>query len=320
MRLPGKKTAVQMQRWLSSRFSDRAVVLGYHKIANVSNDFYEVCVTPENFMQHLEVIRRDYYPITLTEMVSHLLKGTLPHKSVAVTFDDGYTDNLYNAKPLLERFDIPATVFISPGNLGQLFWWDELEKLILLPGILPRSIRLQLTGEVLEWVPGDMGKSRQLLKTLYDRLLPLRSEEREEIMEAIRSGSGDNPKVHQPSCSLQPAEIIQLARGGLIEIGAHTMTHPILSRLPIDEQRAEIRDSKIHLENILSKPVIGFAYPNGSFTQETEAIVKDLGFHFACSSKRDVIWRKQQIYHLPRFWPKNWDGEQFKKDLKLWLN
>jgi peptidoglycan/xylan/chitin deacetylase (PgdA/CDA1 family) len=165
-----------------------------------------------------------------------------------------------------------------------------------------------------------MGKNRQLLKTIYDRLLPLRSEEREEIMEAIRSGSGDNPKVHQPSCSLQPAEIIQLARGGLIEIGAHTMTHPILSRLPIDEQRSEIRDSKIHLENILSKPVIGFAYPNGSFTQETESIVKDLGFQYACSSKRDVIWRRQQIYHLPRFWPKNLDGDQYKKDLKLWLN
>jgi peptidoglycan/xylan/chitin deacetylase (PgdA/CDA1 family) len=319
MRLPGKKKTVQIQRWLSSRFADRALILGYHKIAPKSDDFYEVCVTPENFAEHLEILRHDYHPISLTEMVSHLLKGTLPHKSVAVTFDDGYTDNLYNAKPLLERFDIPATVFISPGNLGHMFWWDELEKMILLPVDLPRPIRLQLNGEILEYVTGDMGLSRQLLKSLYDRLLPLRSEEREDIMDTIRSRLGDQTQVGQSNCSLLPAEIVELGRGGFIEIGAHTMTHPILSRLPIDEQRAEIRDSKIHLENILNKPVTGFAYPNGSFTQETEAIVKDLGFQYACSSKRDVIWRRQQVYHLPRFWPKDGDGDRFTKDLRLWL-
>jgi peptidoglycan/xylan/chitin deacetylase (PgdA/CDA1 family) len=113
--------------------------------------------------------------------------------------------------------------------------------------------------------------------------------------------------------------MIELQNDGLVEIGAHTMTHPILSRLPISEQEEEIRESKALLENILGKTVSGFAYPNGFFTEQTETLVKEMGFNYACSSLRDVIWRSQQIYHLPRFWPKDWNGDRFSRDLKLWL-
>jgi peptidoglycan/xylan/chitin deacetylase (PgdA/CDA1 family) len=320
MRMPGRKKVVQMQRWLSSRFSDRAVILGYHKIGEVSDDFYEICVSSKHFSEHLGILRRDYHPICLTEMVSHLKNGTLPHKSVAITFDDGYADNLLQAKPLLEHFDIPATIFISPGNLGGEFWWDELERLILTTAKLPESIRSSMDGEILELNTNKTGTRKQLLKMLYERLLMMKAQERDAVLDNLRSWAGDTLKAPPASRLLQPAEIIQLAGGGLIEIGAHTMTHPILPRLPISEQKKEIQDSKDLLEDILGKPVTGFAYPNGSFNQDTEAVVKESGFQYACSSKRDVIWRRQQIYHLPRFWPKDWDGNRMINDMSFWLN
>jgi peptidoglycan/xylan/chitin deacetylase (PgdA/CDA1 family) len=105
-------------------------------------------------------------------------------------------------------------------------------------------------------------------------------------------------QVEQPEHrALLPTEMIELQNDGLIEIGAHTMTHPILSRLPISEQEEEIRESKALLENILGKTITGFAYPNGFFTEQTEALVKEMGFNYACSSRRDVIW--QQSPDLP---------------------
>jgi peptidoglycan/xylan/chitin deacetylase (PgdA/CDA1 family) len=316
MRIPGRKTAVQAQRWLKSRLKARAMIIGYHRVVNSASDVFDICVSPENFAQHLEILQRNYHPISLIQMVSGLLTNTLPHKSVAVTFDDGYADNLYNAKPLLERFEVPAAVFVSPGNLGQEFWWDELERMVTSPTTLPESIHLQIGGEAFEWSGGER---RQLLNELYNRLLPLKTESRADTINTIKNLLG-SLQVEQPEHrALLPAEMIELQNDGLIEIGAHTMTHPILSRLPVSEQEQEIRESKALLENILGKTITGFAYPNGFFTEQTEALVKEMGFNYACSSQRDVIVGSQQIYHLPRFWPKDWNGDRFSRDLKLWL-
>jgi peptidoglycan/xylan/chitin deacetylase (PgdA/CDA1 family) len=316
MRIPGRKTAVQARRWLKSRLKPRAMILGYHRVVNTASDAFDICVSPENFSQHLEILQRDYHPISLNQMASGLLAGTLPHKSVAVTFDDGYADNLSNAKPLLERFGVPAAVFVSPGNLGQEFWWDQLERMVTSPARLPESIQLRIGGEAFEW---NGGERRQLLNELYNHLLPLKTESRADTINTIKNILGSLQLEQPEHRALLPSEMIELQNDGLIEIGAHTMTHPILSRLPISEQEKEIRESKVVIENILGKTVSGFAYPNGFYTERTETLVKEMGFNYACSSLRDVIWHSQQVYHLPRFWPKDWNGERFSRDLKLWL-
>src|SRR5215831_16190313 len=116
------------------------VILLYHRVAAIDSDPWSLCITPERFSEHLEVLR-ECMPITLEQAD---LSGRYGAKRprVVVTFDDGYADNLYAAKPLLERFDIPATVFVVTGYVGQdrEFWWDELEKIIFgsetLPGIV----------------------------------------------------------------------------------------------------------------------------------------------------------------------------------------
>jgi peptidoglycan/xylan/chitin deacetylase (PgdA/CDA1 family) len=316
MRIPGKKTAVQINRWLSSRLSHRGIILGYHRVASPTSDEYEICVSASFFAEQMQVIRQKYRPVSLMDMAAGLLSGMLPHKSVAVTFDDGYADNLYAAKPLLERFEIPATVFVSPGSLGHEFWWDKLEQLILSPPELPDSLHLSLGEGRLEW---NGGERRQLLKLLYNRLLLLDDTPREDILQSIQTWTGHSYEDRLAYRALQPDELAELARDGLVDIGAHTMTHPILSRLPAAQQRDEIQCSKIRLEEILGRSVTGFAYPNGFFGEDTVSIVKDMKFDYACSSKRDVVWRKQDRYHLPRFWSHNWNGDRFARDLQLWL-
>ncbi len=125
MRIPGLKILQRSARWLRSRFTHGALILGYHRVADVAHDPHLMCVSPQHFAAQLEALRRFAHTVSLQELVLGLQNGALPRRAVALTFDDGYADVLYHAWPLLERYEIPATVFVVSGCLGREFWWDE---------------------------------------------------------------------------------------------------------------------------------------------------------------------------------------------------
>ena len=124
MRTPGVKTLRKAARWLRSRYSPGALILGYHRVAHVHSDPHGLCVSPQHFEEQLAVLRREARPIALGELLRGLQEGHVPARAIAVTFDDGYADVLAQAQPLLERYEIPATVFVVSGCLGGSFWWD----------------------------------------------------------------------------------------------------------------------------------------------------------------------------------------------------
>ena len=119
----------------------------YHRIAHAAVDPWELAVDPDRFEQHLDVLRRTRTPMSLEEFIRRLDAGSLPADAVVVTFDDGYADNLFNAKPRLISADIPATVFLSTGYLGRPgeYWWDELARLTLLESC-PDAITCTIGG------------------------------------------------------------------------------------------------------------------------------------------------------------------------------
>ena len=102
----------------------------YHRVTTLQNDPHLLAVSSKNFAAHLEVIRHYGFPISLSGLVTCLKDGRIPNRAVVITFDDGYTDNLYEAKPELERYESPATVFVTAGQIGSPleFWWDELDR------------------------------------------------------------------------------------------------------------------------------------------------------------------------------------------------
>ena len=113
-----------------------------------------------------------------------------------------------------------------------------------------------------------------------------------------------------------------MAKGRLVDIGAHTVTHPVLSLLPPAAQQAEIQGSKARLEEILGRPVTSFAYPYGlrsDYSAETVTVVKQAGFDCASSSYEDNVWRGSDRFQLPRRIVFDWDGEQFGRKLIQWL-
>ena len=117
------------------------------------------------------------------------------------------------------------------------------------------------------------------------------------------------------------AELVRLAQDGLVELGAHTVTHPILAALPADDQHAEILSSRSSLEAIIQRPVLAFAYPYGlaeHYTDETVRIVQASGFRAACTARQGLVEPGNDLFQLHRCEIQNWDIAAFKKHLE-WL-
>jgi peptidoglycan/xylan/chitin deacetylase (PgdA/CDA1 family) len=320
----------------------KAVILLYHRVAEPPSDPHLLCVTPRHFAEHLEVLRERGRLVRLPELAGALRDGVPPPgRSVAVTFDDGYADNLCNAKPLLERYGVPATVFVTTGYLDRAeeFWWDELERLLLQPGRLPDVLRLRVNGRTFRWELGeaaccsadsyrrhcrwnvledDPGLRQSCFRSLCRLLRPLAERQRQGVLGRLRAWAGVGPEGRPTHRALTPQEVVRLADGSLVEVGAHTVTHPMLAARPAPEQRAEIRQSKACLEEILGRPVVTFAYPYGSredYTAETVAGVREAGFLCACSNFAGLAAPDTDRFQLPRVMVMDWDGEVFARRL-----
>jgi peptidoglycan/xylan/chitin deacetylase (PgdA/CDA1 family) len=311
----------------------------YHRVSELPNDPYLLAVTPKHFAEQLEVIRRYGIPMSLRQMVEALQDGKVPKRGVVVTFDDGYADNLYSAKPLLERYDIPATVFVTTGHVGHPceFWWDELDRLLLQPGTLPPRLELSLNGHAWQWELGeaatyttvDYQRNRhwhieqedsptprhRLHRSLYQLMHNLEERHKQQLLEDLRTWASAQLMGRPTHRNLSLTELTHLADERLIEIGAHTVTHPVLATLPVTTQRDEILQSRTCIEEVLGRSVLSFAYPHGSYTQDTLAIVRDAGFSFACSSDTATVRRDSNPFRLPRISMRNWDGESFSRCL-----
>jgi peptidoglycan/xylan/chitin deacetylase (PgdA/CDA1 family) len=313
----------------------------------VTNDPWQLCVTPRHFAEHLEVLRKHGYLLPLQKLVGSLKDGGLPRRSAVITFDDGYADNLINAKPILEKYDAPATVFVTSGYVGRgrEFWWDELDKLFLQPGALPGRLSLRVNGDVYEWELGDAAhyseaafqqhrrwkawenydsNPRHLIyHSLWQLMQPLPEGERQRLRDELIHWSGGDAAARPTHRALTRDELSVLARGGLVEIGCHTVTHPALSALPAESQEQEIRQSKASLEEVLGYGVTSFAYPYGracDYTQQTASLVRQAGFSCACSTSATAVTGRTDRFQLPRIQVVDCDGDDFSKRLKAWLD
>ena len=346
MRLRGIDRLWRVARRFRNRFAPGALILLYHRVFEAVSDPQLLCVTPQHFAEHLEHLRCHYQIIRLADLARALTEKRLPKGAVVLTFDDGYADNFYNAKPLLERYDIPATVFVTTGYIGQEreFWWDELDRLLLQSGTLPETLRLSANGSTCQWEldeaarysedvyrrhrcwnvleKNDPSARQRLYRSLCQLLRPLPEGERRNVLDELLRWAGAEPMVRPTHRTLSSDEVSHLAVGGLVDAGAHTVTHPVLSALPVAGQRSELQGSKACLEDILGRPITTFSYPYGSrcdYTVQTVAVVREAGFDCACSNLADVVWRGSDRFQLPRVLVRDWDGETFARRLGKWF-
>ena len=324
-----KKVRVRMDSF-AAKILSRAMVLIYHRVNNVASDPQKLCVSPDNFAKHMEHVSREFQPMSLHDMVDDLKRGVIRDRAIVVTFDDGYEDNYTNARPILEKLNVPATIFVSSGYSGSKreFWWDELERLILVNEGLPDEINIELGGDRHTWkirtsgsrVNADniLSSPRDIYMDLCARFQCLRSEEIDEGIEQLREMTSDNGEARLENIPMSEEQLCSLSRGRLIEIGAHTRSHINLAAQNARRQWHEIAGSKQDLEQILGKPVETFSYPFGTldhYTDTSVECVRDAGFKNALSNYTGNVTRLTGLYEIPRRMVRDWDDKAFKKRL-----
>jgi peptidoglycan/xylan/chitin deacetylase (PgdA/CDA1 family) len=293
------------------RLRGRRVVLLYHRIAHIEPDPWSLCVTPEHFAEHLDVLR-SWSRVRLDQVES---PGRL---SAAITFDDGYADNLHEAARLLVRSDTPATFFLATGYLGgtREFWWDELERIVFHPPGIRVPFHDSSGGTKVVCDPNVPKLSTYF--EIYEKLQPLDHNVRLCLLDRLLDWSGLTATGRESHRSLTMDEVMRLCSEGLFEIGAHTITHPLLAAQPLESQYEELRESKAWLENLLGDRVASFSYPyggSGHYTPETVRAVAGTGFVRACSTSAHPVNRNDGPYELPRFNVTDMNGEQFERFL-----
>jgi peptidoglycan/xylan/chitin deacetylase (PgdA/CDA1 family) len=328
--------------WFKKKCYPGSLILMYHRVNGSDVDPWGSCVQPNHFAEQLEVLRKEAVLLSLREFVARHQERRLPRNAVAITFDDGYTDNLSNAQPLVERYEIPATVFVTSGYVGSKreFWWDELEQLLLGPTDLPATLELMLGTKTNRWQLGQAshfrkgadgielkqkawegrpGSRHHLFYEVWQTLQPLDDGARWPALDALAAWSGVVPELRESRRPLREAELRTLARCDLIEIGAHSVTHPFLPAQPLSGQTQEIHECKAQLERWLDSPVTSFAYPHGEYSKETLSIVKEAGFISACTTLEHAARPGVNCFELPRFQVEDWDGDAFSKRLRKWF-
>lgn len=248
-----------------------------------------------------------------------LRDGTLPPRAAAITFDDGYADNHDVAWPILQRHGLTATIFVATGYVGFGRMWNDIvidAVRYAAPGRLQVPV-LETLGMAMPYL-GDAQSRRATIDRLLEAIKYFPPDERDRIARRLATGTGAELNA-SPMMSRQ--QILALRKGGM-GIGAHTVTHPILAGISDDQARAEMRNSKYWLEDLLDEPVALFAYPNGKrdkdYGPQHAAMACELGFHAALSTDWGVARRGTDCFQLPRFSP--WGTSRLRYGLGLWQN
>jgi peptidoglycan/xylan/chitin deacetylase (PgdA/CDA1 family) len=290
-------------------------ILTYHRV-NDENDPFFPAVSTALFAAQIAHIARHYRVLTVEELAERVRRDGAPGNALALTFDDGYRDNLTHAAPILAQHGLPSTIFLATGYIGtpEMPWFDRValafklarRETVALP--LPGGPPLPLETE---------GDRLHALEGALDWLKSLPEVERrsatERLVTDLRPRDLDRPKRVMLSW-----EEVDALRGLGFSVGAHTITHPILSRVTPERAREEIEGSKSAIERALGVPVRSFAYPNGGpqdYTDTTVRLVQQAGFACAVTTRWGLNGRATHPFELRRGGP--WEEHLPTYALKL---
>lgn len=296
--------------------SNRLSTLIYHQVFEQPDPMRPGEPDREMFRWQMALLKKHFVPLALPDALQRLQEGRLPANAVCVTFDDGYVNNLDVAQPILQEFEIPATVYIATGfSQGKNMWNDRIMDLAAHPKL--NVVLLESIGRERVEV-SDLESRQKLAVSLIGDLKYKPYWERIEAIDALYKENGISDAKPR---MMTPDQICELHSKG-VEIGAHTVDHPILSTLSAEQQLEQMRQCKTHLESWLDKPVTGFAYPNGKYEQDynddSVEMARQAGFDYAVTTNWGISDRNTNLMTLNRFTP--WDGTPGKFHLRLLKN
>ncbi|NOT45010.1 MAG: polysaccharide deacetylase family protein [Acidobacteria bacterium] len=283
--------------------SRKIAILRYHAVCDPWGNPYAhpgICVSPAAFESHVRYLAGHYAVLPLPEIVDRVRGGRpLPANTVAITFDDGYADNL-DAARTLHRHGLSATFYITAGCLagGQPFWPAEIRTLLRA---VPGPVLTLSTGGTPVRIPlGTPEERRTAVRTVTKLLKGNPIPVREALRDQLREAAGD---VQEPEYMLRWDELAEMHALGMT-IGSHTLTHPNLPNAGVEAARQELTESKARLERELGAPVTMFSYPNGGadryMTPAIAQVVRDTGYAAATTSRNAFATPASDLYALER--------------------
>jgi peptidoglycan/xylan/chitin deacetylase (PgdA/CDA1 family) len=297
---------------IGPRRRDPFLILLYHRVNRVADPFSIERTTPEAFRGQMAHLARNFSVMPLGEIAGRLRSGkALPPRAVAITFDDGYADNYTEAFPILRALGLPATVFLTTGCIGtgESLWFDRVLR------AFQRTERDTATlpgGEEATGMRDPALRARMSIRALY-ALMRLPDAERVEAVTGLERQLLDGGAATPASDMLDWDQIRAMAAGG-ITFGAHTVNHPILARLPLEDAEREIVASKRRIEEETGRGVDLFAYPVGrrsDYSPEVIARVVGVGFQAAVTTTPGANRRGDDPFLLRRVKPLGEDVPSF---------
>ncbi len=267
----------------------------------VANSYLEV--TPEFLGWTIDYFRRYGYDFLSLEEIASLAGRKSKRPFVSYTFDDGFRDNLEHALPVFKEKGVPFSIFVATNfpDRKAVIWWNALERLVLDND----RLTFALEGGNHVFHARDLAEKQSAFRSISHLIKHGSEQDQQERAKAFLAQFGIDPFVEVRKDALSWSEIKALAREPLVTIGAHSVTHPVLSHVNPSALRAEITGSKHQLEAATGKPVLDFAYPFGGMeefgTREIEA-VKAAGYRLALTTMPYSMKAAylDNLYFLPR--------------------
>lgn len=284
----------------NSRNNNRVLILVYHRVCNQKRTILSSVPCAE-FEKQIKYLSRIYNFVNLENITQWIQgKAKMPSNPVAITFDDGYRDIYANAYPILRKFGIPATVFITTDFIDnhKIPWWERTYYLIQktdpeIKGIPEISKHFRITGL----------KDRELMASeVVRKLRYLPQSRREKLISSMAKESDVRSEVLNQRLMLSWDEIREMANNG-VSFGSHTITHPVLTQISKNQAKNEIKGSKEIIEEKLDRKVNFFSYPHGSprdFNLHTTNLVREAAYEGACTTIQGFNTRQANPYKLKR--------------------
>ena len=291
----------------------RLSILIFHRVLPHADPLSPDEPDAAGFEAQMRWVRDWFNVLPLAPAIDMLYAGSIPSRALAISFDDGYADNEALAAPILQRLGMTATFFVSTGYLGGGCMWNdrviEAVRACQFPELDVDNIGL---GRL---ALGSVAQRRAAIGTLLKGIKHLDQPRRDTATDLIVAAAGGRPS---PPLMMQQEQVRRIRALGM-DIGAHTVTHPILTRIGADAARDEMARGKNELEQLLGEPIDLFAYPNGvpgqDYASEHVAMVRDCGFKAAVSTSWAVASAQTDRFQLPRFTP--WDRSRLRYGARL---
>jgi len=279
-------------------------ILTYHGVVKDSlNVPVWSFIDEKKFKEQIKLLSENYNCISLNQLITDIRNNTIKPRSVVITFDDGFENNYSVAFPILKKYNVPATIFLTAGyiNTNELIWPDKLLTILQIPD---QSIYFQ--NEIHSTsTPDEKAKAFFAITRALKQLHPYQiNTELERIVTEnnINYENDVNEQTFRSIKIMNWAQAKEMQDSKLIDFGSHTITHTIVSRLSEQEAYNEINESKKIIENHLG-PINLFAYPNGTlddFTPINRQQAIDAGYTAICTAITGVTDKNSNLYDLKR--------------------